>query len=184
MTRAAPRAVLTGSQAELIAHIVDAVADSYGVTAADIRGRRQNACYTWARQVTLALCMEFTGQPTTVIGAAFGLDHTTVIHAMRKVARVERETPAAASRLAEVRRAIDVIVPGIIERRAESAVDTFRRSMGEIEAPEWPQAERQLDGLLRDLRRELTAALRLNPGAVLGGLMRVCSDINRQEGQS
>lgn len=181
MSRAAPHAVLTASQAELMAHIVDAVADKYGVTAADIRGRRQNACHAWARQVTLALCVEFTGETNAIVGGFFSLDPTTVLHAVRKVARIERETPAAASKLAEARQGIEILVPGITQRRAERAVDGHRRAMDETGAEHWPDAERQLDVLLRDLRHGLRTAIRVNPGALLAGLMRACSEINGKE---
>jgi len=184
VSRAAPNATLSSSHAELIAHVVDAVADRYGVTAADIRGRRQNACHTWARQVTLALCVEFTGETNATIARAFNLDHTTVLHAMRKVSRLERETPAVASKLADARRAIEMLAPGITQHRAERAVDGHRRSMAAIGAIPHPDAEYQLDLILRDLRRGLVAAIRVNPGAVLAGLVRASADINSKEGQS
>lgn len=184
MSRAAPHAFLSNSQAELMAHIVDAVADKYGVTAADIRGRRQNACYAWARQVTMALCVELTGETCATVATAFNLDPTTVLYATRKVARLEGETPAVASKLADVRLAIEALVPGITQRRSERAVDGHRRSMRADEAVDQPSAERQLDGLLRVLRRNLITAVRTNPGAVLAGLMRAANDINNKEGQS
>ncbi len=184
MSRAAPHATLSSSQAELIAHVVDAVADKYGVTAADIRGRRQNACHSWARQVALALCVEFTGETNATIGTMFRLDPTTVLHAVRKVARIEHETPAAASKLAEARLAVETLVPGITQRRAERAVDGHRRSMRAIDADESPGAEHQLDLLLRDLRRHLVTAVRTNPAAVLAGLMRAANEVNSKEGHS
>jgi|GEM_PF-2284581 len=183
MSRAAPHAFLSNSQAELMAHIVDAVADEFGVTAADIRGRRQNACHSWARQVTMALCVEFTGETSADVAAAFNLDPTTVLYATRKVARLEGETPAVASKLADVRRAIEALVPGITQRRSERAVDGHRRAIQENDTDQ-ASAERQLDALLRVLRRNLIAAVRANPGAVLAGLMRAADEINGKENQS
>lgn len=184
MTRAAPHAALSSSQAELIAHVVDAVADKHGVTAADIHGRRQNACHTWARQVALALCVEFTGETNATIGTVFKLDPTTVLHATRKVARIERETPAAASMLADVRLAVEAAVPGITQLRTERAATSLRRQMVAIDAAEQHDAERQLDLLLRDLRRHLITAVRTNPAAVLAGLARATAEINSKEGHS
>lgn len=184
MSRAAPHAVLARSQAEVMAHIVDAVAAGYGVTAADIRGRRQNACHSWARQVTMALCAEFTGETNAVIGSVFHLDPTTVLYSTRKVSRLERETPAVAAKLADIRAAVEALMPGITQRRTERAAESYRRSADASGAASWPEAERQLDALLRDLRRHLVAAVRTDPGAVLAGLVRASADITSKEGQS
>lgn len=181
MSRAASASVTYArSNAELIAHVIDAVADEYLVTAADICGRRQQSTITWARQVTLALTMEFTGETTTVISTHFAVDPTTVFHAIRKVGRIESETPAAAKRIASIRRTIEQRAPGV-RRRVERAVDGHLRSLRAAGAEHPSDAERQLDLLLRDLRRNLTAALRTNPGAVLAALSRVATDINAKE---
>ncbi len=183
MTKAGPPvpASVLKSRSELVAHIVDAVAQHYGVTAADIRGRRQNACATWARQVTLALAVEFTNETNGRIGKLFDLDPTTVHYACRRVEAQAAASPRVASDLSAVRLAIESIAPET-RHRHEGAVEGHRRTMREFGADDLSSPERELDLLLRELRRSLMAALRLNPYAVLVALKRSAAELTGEDG--
>lgn len=175
-----PQSVLK-SKSELVAHIVDAVAQHYGVTAADIRGRRQNACFTWARQVALFLAVEFTNESDMRIGRLFGLDPTTVRHACRRVEVRRAAVPSIASDLSTVRLAIEAIAPET-RHRHESALEGHRRTMRAADVDGLSSPERELDLLLRELRQSLMAALRLNPVAVLVALKRSAADLTGEGG--
>ena len=61
-----------------------AVSVATGVSAADIIGRRRTACVVAARH-DLFVAMWRRGFSIAEIGKTLGRDHTTVIHALRKV---------------------------------------------------------------------------------------------------
>lgn len=59
---------------------------------ADILSKRRNRSVTRPRQVAMALAKELTSHSLPEIGDAFGgRDHTTVIHACRKIKELLQE---------------------------------------------------------------------------------------------
>lgn len=73
-------------------NIQKTVAEYYKIRVADILSKRRNRSLARPRQLAMALCKELTNHSLPEIGDAFGgRDHTTVIHACRKVAEL-RET--------------------------------------------------------------------------------------------
>lgn len=65
--------------------IRDAVAQEWGVTAADLASRRRTRGITVPRQVAMYLIKELVDPPLVRIGELFGgRDHSTVIHSIRK----------------------------------------------------------------------------------------------------
>jgi chromosomal replication initiator protein len=63
------------------------VADYYKVKLADLCGKRRLASIVLPRQVAMYLIKELTQKSLPDIGEAFGgRDHTTVLHAVRKIA--------------------------------------------------------------------------------------------------
>lgn len=175
MSRLHHRPANAPTTAVLVAAIVDATAEKCGVTAADIRGRRQNALHVWARQVAQALAVEFSGETNQVIGTLFGLDPTTVHHAQRKMSQRERDVPLVAAQLAVIRSNVEKRVPHA-RWRSQAEIERHQRI-----ARVGNSAELELDQLLRELRRGLVAALRADPGRVLAGLARVTREINDHE---
>lgn len=168
------------SPAEVVALVVDAVAGHYGLRAADILGRRGNACFVSARQIAVFLAQEFTGESNVVIGTLFGLDASTVSYTGRKVERLEKEAPKVAAGLTAIRGALRELDPELGERppRATEARRRFLQNTGaEALTPE----EFQLQLLLKDLRRALITALRTDPGAILASLRRACHEINSRD---
>lgn len=72
-----------------IDNIIKTVAEYYKVKVADILSKRRNRSFTRPRQLAMALAKELTNHSLPEIGDAFGgRDHTTVIHAHRKMAEL------------------------------------------------------------------------------------------------
>ena len=62
------------------------VADYFKIKISDLLSKRRNRSVARPRQVAMALCKELTDQSLPEIGDAFGgRDHTTVLHACRKI---------------------------------------------------------------------------------------------------
>lgn len=60
------------------------VAEVYGITEANIAGRRRERQYSYPRQMLACAARELLGWPFTRIGREMGHDHTSVIHSHRK----------------------------------------------------------------------------------------------------
>ncbi len=77
-----------------IENIQKTVADFYGIRVSDLKSKRRNRQIARPRQVAMALAKELTSLSLPDIGDAFGgRDHTTVIHACRKVEELMRTEP-------------------------------------------------------------------------------------------
>lgn len=69
-----------------LAQIKNAVCQHYGVTAAEMISARRQLFIIRPRQVAMYLCRQLTLLSMPVIGNAFGgRDHTTILHASRRV---------------------------------------------------------------------------------------------------
>lgn len=69
-----------------IDNIQKTVAEYYTIRVADLHSKRRNRSITRPRQLAMALCKELTNHSLPEIGDAFGgRDHTTVLHACRKI---------------------------------------------------------------------------------------------------
>jgi chromosomal replication initiator protein len=82
-----------GESAQIsIERIQDLVCDRFGVTMAELTGDRRSQNIVYPRQVAMYLARELTDSSLPKIGKEFGgRDHTTVIHATSKIARLIRE---------------------------------------------------------------------------------------------
>jgi len=75
-----------------IERIQDLVCERFGVTMAELTGDRRSQNIVYPRQVAMYLSRELTDSSLPKIGKQFGgRDHTTVIHATSKIARLIRE---------------------------------------------------------------------------------------------
>jgi chromosomal replication initiator protein len=75
-----------------IKRIQDAVVERFGLTLAELTGDRRSQNIVYPRQVAMYLSRELTDSSLPKIGKEFGgRDHTTVIHATSKIARLIRE---------------------------------------------------------------------------------------------
>jgi chromosomal replication initiator protein len=75
-----------------IERIQELVCERFGVTLAELTGDRRSQNIVYPRQVAMYLARELTDSSLPKIGKEFGgRDHTTVIHATSKIARLIRE---------------------------------------------------------------------------------------------
>ena len=75
-------------------YIQKTVAEYYKIRLADLLSKRRNRSVARPRQMAMALCKELTSHSLPEIGDAFGgRDHTTVLHACRKIADLRRSEP-------------------------------------------------------------------------------------------
>jgi chromosomal replication initiator protein len=75
-----------------IDNIQRTVADYYKIKIADILSKRRSRSVARPRQVAMALAKELTSHSLPEIGDAFGgRDHTTVLHACRKIVQLREE---------------------------------------------------------------------------------------------
>lgn len=76
-----------------IDNIQKTVAEYYKIKLADILSKRRSRSVARPRQIAMALSKELTNHSLPEIGDAFGgRDHTTVLHACRKVAQLKEES--------------------------------------------------------------------------------------------
>jgi len=76
-----------------IATIQSEVCKFFGVTKADLVGNKRAQSIVYPRQMAMYLARDLTDVSLPRIGAEFGgRDHTTVMHAQRKIERMMKET--------------------------------------------------------------------------------------------
>ncbi|MCL1039809.1 chromosomal replication initiator protein DnaA [Shewanella submarina] len=76
-----------------IDNIQKTVAEYYKIKMADMLSKRRSRSVARPRQMAMALAKELTNQSLPEIGDAFGgRDHTTVLHACRKIAQLREES--------------------------------------------------------------------------------------------
>lgn len=84
--------------------IIKSAADYYGVTPADLVGKRRQKGIVRPRQVAMALARELTGATLGEIGERFGgKDHSTVLYACEKVNGELRTDPSFKGEVDEIR---------------------------------------------------------------------------------
>jgi chromosomal replication initiator protein len=68
------------------------VCRTFGVSMSDLKGSKRNQSIVFPRQIAMYLCRELTDASQPHIGQKFGgRDHTTVIHAINKIAKLIKE---------------------------------------------------------------------------------------------
>jgi chromosomal replication initiator protein len=95
MAKVALRDVISGPRGILSVEVIQkVVADYYKVKVSDLYGKRRLASFVLPRQVAMYLTKEMTQKSLPDIGEAFGgRDHTTVLHAVRKIAQEKIDNP-------------------------------------------------------------------------------------------
>ncbi len=87
---------LLALQAKLVTidNIQKTVAEYYKIRVADLLSKRRNRSIARPRQIAMALAKELTNHSLPEIGDAFGgRDHTTVMHACKRVAELKESEP-------------------------------------------------------------------------------------------
>jgi chromosomal replication initiator protein len=99
-----------------IEEIQEMTADAYGITRDDLLSDSRKAAFALPRQVAMYLAREHTGETLPAIGARFGgRNHTTVLHACRRIAERMATDPEAFD---AVRRLTDALRAPGDDRRA------------------------------------------------------------------
>jgi chromosomal replication initiator protein len=94
-------------QAITAARIQQAVAAHFGLKISELRSKRRQQAVVFPRQVAMYLCRELTDASLPEIGRHFGgRDHTTVLHACAKIARMEETDESVARLLWQLRRTL------------------------------------------------------------------------------
>jgi chromosomal replication initiator protein len=93
-----------GSGPEITAdQIMEATSEYFGVSMEDLHGHSRSRVLVNARQVAMYLCRELTDLSLPRIGQAFGgRDHTTVMHADRKIRQQMAERRSLYNQIAEL----------------------------------------------------------------------------------
>jgi Bacterial dnaA protein helix-turn-helix len=99
-----------------------AVAAEFGLTRAQILGMSRARAMARPRQIAMALAREITGQSLPRIGQHFARDHTTVMYAVRHIARLAAKDAALADRMAACRARLAASEPWKDAARAEIAM--------------------------------------------------------------
>lgn len=87
--------------------IQQTVAQHFGVKTSDLRSKKRQRTIAFPRQVAMFLCRELTNASLPEIGRHFGgKDHTTVLHACRKIAGLEEADEQIARILWQLRQAL------------------------------------------------------------------------------
>ena len=87
--------------------VVEAVATAVGVDVEDILGEGRTTSVARARRLAMAVARWTTGWSYPEIGRFFGRDHSSVIHAVNRVERDERDHKLARRIVALVDNAVD-----------------------------------------------------------------------------
>ena len=91
------------SAASGVSRIVERVAAAFNVTEKELLGASRLRGVLRPRQIAMYLARELTGLSLPRLGAAFGRDHTTVLHACRKVAEAVKGDAGLASKVSDLR---------------------------------------------------------------------------------
>jgi chromosomal replication initiation ATPase DnaA len=103
-----------------IAQIIALVADRFGVSAVEIRGSTRHREVVLPRHVAMYLAMSFTGNGFAMVGREFDRDHTVVLYARNKIAKLRK---AIASLDQEITKIEIMLRSGDVPMRPESCLD-------------------------------------------------------------
>jgi chromosomal replication initiator protein len=99
-----------------VEQIQDKTAEAFGITREELLSHSRRPAVAWPRQIAMYLAREHTGETLPAIGAHFGgRNHTTVLHACRRIAERMSTDPEAFD---AVRRLTDALRSPGDDRRA------------------------------------------------------------------
>lgn len=93
------------------------VAEHFGVPIIEMQSERRSRAVARPRQVAMYLCRELTLRSLPAIGSSFGnRDHTTVIHAIKRVEQLMADDPDFKAEVIRARQAVSLsAVAGIAD---------------------------------------------------------------------
>lgn len=102
------------------------VQNRYALTKDEITSERRSVWIARPRQMAMALAREFTRASLPRIGNAFGgKDHTTVLHAVRRVRVLEESSPKVKDEMAYFRAKLREMELSILSDRALSSLESM-----------------------------------------------------------
>jgi chromosomal replication initiator protein len=91
-----------------IEDILRIVSRHFGVSKGDLLSQRRHRSVVWPRQIGMYLAKQMTARSLPEIGRRFGnRDHTTVLHAIRKIEGVLTENPRLRDELEELKKMLN-----------------------------------------------------------------------------
>ena len=99
------KSMIKGSEKEItISQILEDVANYYQITVKDLKGKRRVKTIVIPRQIAMYLARELTDSSFPKIGSEFGgKDHTTVLHAHEKIAKLLKEDAEIKAEIEEIK---------------------------------------------------------------------------------
>jgi len=89
-------------------NIIRVVAEDYGLTPNDLKGKKRTHNITFARQIAMFVGREMTDYSTTELGHDFGgRDHTTVMHSISKIRDKLLTDPSLETKIDSLKRAVN-----------------------------------------------------------------------------
>jgi len=86
-----------------IEDIMGVVTDRFGVKLAELQSKKRTNAIAYPRQIGMFLARRITRMSLEEIGGYFGgRDHSTVLHAVRKITRLAKEDPSCSSLLSDL----------------------------------------------------------------------------------
>lgn len=73
--------------------VINFMAERTGLKASDFTGDRRGQKYAFPRVIAMWLCVELLPASLPVIGRAFRRDHTTVMHACKRIRALRLDNP-------------------------------------------------------------------------------------------
>ncbi len=100
--------ILVNKRKEITVELIQkTVADHFGLKVADLKSEKRLKAFVLARQVAVWLCRDMTTASYPDIGARFGgKDHSTVIHATKKIDKLLAEDPKLSKIIDELKESI------------------------------------------------------------------------------
>lgn len=94
---------ITKSPAEKVALIKSEVANWFGIKPHVLYSRIRPEHIAWPRQIAMNFAAEYSGVGLVSVGAMFGRDHGTIIHAMKRVSDRCHTEPATEQNIEALR---------------------------------------------------------------------------------
>lgn len=100
--------IVSATGEPMIRDIQKAVAEFYGCTLIDLKSHRRTYPIVRYRQIAMAIAKQMTERSLPEIGRAFGgRDHTTVLHAVRKIDRLSASDTKLADEINQIKQRIE-----------------------------------------------------------------------------
>lgn len=96
------------NQVAMVELVQNIVCDEFNIRRELLLSESRIASVVWPRHICMALGVEFSGMSSNAIASLFNrLDHSTVLHALKRVRHEEQMKKAAATQIALIRQRVE-----------------------------------------------------------------------------